>query len=104
MTNATQLGFDALNAALKAAGEETRLRVLALLAEAEAHRLRPHRHFAPVAAAHFAASQVVGEAGLIERFREGAWAFFRLRSAAAAPRWRARLLDHLNSGDTDGRA
>jgi len=30
-----QLGFDALNAALKAAGEETRLRVLALLGEAE---------------------------------------------------------------------
>src|SRR5450759_4077852 len=35
MSDSAQLGFDALNAALKAAGEETRLRVLALLSEAE---------------------------------------------------------------------
>ena len=35
MNNTGKLGFDALNSALKAAGEETRLRVLALLAEAE---------------------------------------------------------------------
>ena len=35
MSSSARLGFDALNAALKAAGEETRLRVLALLAEAE---------------------------------------------------------------------
>ena len=35
MNEEDRLGFDALNAALKAAGEETRLRVLALLAEAE---------------------------------------------------------------------
>src|SRR5674476_930416 len=35
MSTSARLGFDALNAALKAAGEETRLRVLALLAEAE---------------------------------------------------------------------
>ncbi len=32
MSSNAQLGFDALNATLKAAGEETRLRVLALLA------------------------------------------------------------------------
>ena len=35
MTEATRLAFDALNAALKAAGEDTRLRVLVLLSEAE---------------------------------------------------------------------
>src|SRR6478609_5903953 len=35
MSNDGRLGFDALNAALKAAGEETRLRMLTLLAEAE---------------------------------------------------------------------
>ena len=34
-TSGDRLGFEALNAALKAAGEETRLRVLALLSEAE---------------------------------------------------------------------
>ena len=35
MPTTAQLPFDALNDALKAAGEETRLRVLALLAEGE---------------------------------------------------------------------
>ena len=35
MSPSGTLSFDALNSALKAAGEETRLRVLALLAEAE---------------------------------------------------------------------
>ena len=35
MNSSGKLGFEALNSALKAAGEETRLRVLALLAEAE---------------------------------------------------------------------
>src|SRR5665647_1188760 len=36
MSDSAQLGFDALNAALKAAGEETRLRVLASLRAARA--------------------------------------------------------------------
>jgi len=35
MSSSNRLGFDALNSALKAAGEETRLRILALVAEAE---------------------------------------------------------------------
>ena len=35
MTETGRLPFDALNAALKAAGEDTRLRVLVLLSEAE---------------------------------------------------------------------
>jgi DNA-binding transcriptional ArsR family regulator len=35
MSVSAHLQFDALNAALKAAGEETRLRILVLLAEAE---------------------------------------------------------------------
>ena len=43
-----------------------------------ADRIGPHRHPAPIAAAHFAPSAAAGEAGLVERFREGSWAFFRL--------------------------
>ncbi|MFC7396802.1 ArsR/SmtB family transcription factor [Chelatococcus sp. GCM10030263] len=76
----------ALLAALKAAGEETRLRILALLTEGELNvsdltdilgqsQPRISRHL-----------KLLTEAGLIERHREGAWAFFRLadRNATAA--------------------
>ncbi|MGL4727625.1 MAG: ArsR/SmtB family transcription factor, partial [Bosea sp. (in: a-proteobacteria)] len=65
-------------AGLRAAGEETRLRVLALLAEGELSvsdltdilgqsQPRISRHL-----------KLMAEAGLIERHREGAFAFFRL--------------------------
>ena len=73
-----QLGFDALNAALKAAGEETRLRVLALLGEAEltvSDLTDILRQSQPRISRHL---KLLAEAGLIERFREGTWAFFRL--------------------------
>lgn len=69
--------------ALRAAGEETRLRVLALLAEGELSvsdlteilgqsQPRISRHL-----------KLLVEAGLIERHREGAWAFFRLADQTA---------------------
>jgi ubiquinone/menaquinone biosynthesis C-methylase UbiE/DNA-binding transcriptional ArsR family regulator len=77
-TQGTQLGFDALNAALKAAGEETRLRVLALLAEAEltvSDLVDILRQSQPRISRHL---KLLAEARLIERFREGTWAFFRL--------------------------
>ncbi len=68
---------DAL-AVLRAAAEETRLRILALLAEGELSvsdltdilgqsQPRISRHL-----------KLLVEAGLVERHREGAWAFFRL--------------------------
>lgn len=82
------LGFDPMLAALKAAGEETRLRILALLAEGELSvsdltdilgqsQPRISRHL-----------KLMAEAGLVERQREGAWAFFRLarRPAGALAR------------------
>ncbi|MBA9069808.1 MULTISPECIES: ArsR/SmtB family transcription factor [Methylorubrum] len=69
-------------AVLRAAAEETRLRILALLAEGELSvsdltdilgqsQPRISRHL-----------KLLVESGLIERHREGAWAFFRLREAA----------------------
>ena len=78
MTSAGKLGFDALNSALKAAGEETRLRVLALLAEAEltvSDLTDILRQSQPRLSRHL---KLLAEAGLVERFREGTWAFFRL--------------------------
>ncbi len=77
---------------LRAAAEETRLRILALLAEGELSvsdltdilgqsQPRISRHL-----------KLLVEAGLVERHREGAWAFFRLCEA------RAELADPLLSG------
>ncbi len=73
-----KVGFADLNAALKAAGEETRLRVLALLAEAEltvSDLTEILRQSQPRISRHL---KLLAEAGLVARFREGAWAFFRL--------------------------
>jgi ubiquinone/menaquinone biosynthesis C-methylase UbiE len=78
MTSDDKLGFDALNSALKAAGEETRLRVIALLAEAEltvSDLTDILRQSQPRISRHL---RLLAEAGLVERFREGTWAFFRL--------------------------
>jgi ArsR family transcriptional regulator len=77
---------------IRAAGEETRLRVLALLAEGELSvsdvteilgqsQPRISRHL-----------KLLCEAGLVERHREGAWAFFRLADETpGAPVVRAML-------------
>jgi ubiquinone/menaquinone biosynthesis C-methylase UbiE/DNA-binding transcriptional ArsR family regulator len=78
MPNTAQLSFDALNTALKAAGEATRLRVLALVAQAEltvSDLTQILRQSQPRISRHL---KLLVEAGLIERFREGSWAFFRL--------------------------
>ncbi len=96
---ATHLGFDALNAALKAAGEDTRLRILALLAEAELtvsdlieilHQSQPRisRHL-----------KLLVEAGLVLRFREGAWAFFRLSDQGGAVELARDLVARLDPAD-----
>ena len=90
MNDTARLGFDALNAALKAAGEETRLRVLALLAEAELTvsdltdilrqsqpRISRHSGCWPRRAWSSVSARAPG--------RSSAWP-----SMAAAPRWRAR--------------
>src|SRR5215472_16243161 len=63
---------------LKAAGEETRLRLLALLAEAEltvTELTDILRQTQPRISRHL---RLLAESGLVVRFREGSWAFFRL--------------------------
>jgi ArsR family transcriptional regulator len=83
MTDAA-LGLNEALTTLRAAAEETRLRILALLAEGELtvsdltdilgqSQPRISRHL----------KLLVG-AGLVERHREGAWAFFRLAEQGAA--------------------
>jgi ubiquinone/menaquinone biosynthesis C-methylase UbiE len=99
MADAGKLGFDALNTALKAAGEDTRLRILALLAEAELtvsdltdilgqSQPRISRHL-----------KLLAEAGLVDRFREGTWAFFRMAESGAGAALARALLDRLDPAD-----
>lgn len=84
---------------LRAAAEETRLRILALLADGELSvsdltdilgqsQPRISRHL-----------KLLAEAGLVERHREGAWAFFRLTDRGAAARTLRPMLDGLNRSD-----
>ena len=99
MSSSNRLGFDALNSALKAAGEETRLRILALVAEAEltvSDLTDILRQSQPRISRHL---KLLAEAGLVERFREGTWAFFRLAKHGNGATVARALIDHLNPAD-----
>src|SRR5215211_6645271 len=84
---------------LRAAAEQTRLRVLALLAEGELSvsdltdilgqsQPRISRHL-----------KLLVEAGLVERHREGAWAFFRLADRGSAAQVLRPMLKSLDRSD-----
>ncbi len=99
MSSGATLRFNALNAALKAAGEETRLRVLALLAEAEltvSDLTDILRQSQPRISRHL---KLLAEAGLVERFREGTWAFFRLAEHGGGAELARALLERLDPAD-----
>jgi ubiquinone/menaquinone biosynthesis C-methylase UbiE len=99
MSSKTSLGFDALNAALKAAGEETRLRVLALLADAEltvSDLTDILRQSQPRISRHL---KLLAEAGLVERFREGTWAFFRVAEHGGGAELAHALIERLDPAD-----
>src|ERR1043166_937664 len=99
MASSAHLAFDALHTALKAAGEGTRLRILALLAEAEltvSDLTEILRQSQPRISRHL---RLLTEAGLVERFREGSWAFFRLADHSAAGDLAHALIGRLAPGD-----
>jgi ubiquinone/menaquinone biosynthesis C-methylase UbiE len=88
-----------LNATLKAAGEETRLRILVLLAEAEltvSELKEILRQSQPRISRHL---KLLAEALLVERFREGAWAFFRRAEHGSAAQVVRRLIEQLDPAD-----
>ena len=100
MSGSAHLAFDALNGALKAAGEETRLRILVLLAEAEltvSDLTQILRQSQPRISRHL---KLLVEAGLVERFREGAWAFFRLAEGSGSAQFARTLVEQLNPKDS----
>ena len=97
--SSSSVGFDELNNALKAAGEETRLRILALLAEAEltvSDLTDILRQSQPRISRHL---KLLVEAGLVLRFREGAWAFFRLSDQGPAADVTRGLIARLDPAD-----
>ena len=94
-----QLAFPALTATLKAAGEATRLRILALLAESEltvSDLTDILRQSQPRLSRHL---RLLVEAGLVERFREGSWAFFRLGEHGSAADIARALISRLDLDD-----
>src|ERR1700736_3299283 len=93
------LPFETLNGALKAAGEATRLRILALLAEAEltvSDLTAILRQSQPRISRHL---RLLAAAGLVDRFREGSWAFFRLAERGGAAELARELIARLDPAD-----
>ncbi|MBY5557433.1 metalloregulator ArsR/SmtB family transcription factor [Rhizobium leguminosarum] len=99
MIEPLKLGLDALVDVLKAAGEPTRLRLLALLDGGDLtvtdlteilgqSQPRISRHL-----------KLLGEAELIERYQEGAWAYFRLKQDGKAAMLVRALLKHVSEND-----
>lgn len=93
------LGTNELVAALKAAAEPTRLRILLLLAAGELNvkdltqilgqsQPRISRHL-----------KLLVEAGLIERFREGSWVYFHVSDRTEGGRLVRRILATVDSTD-----
>lgn len=93
------LSFETLHATLKASAEGTRLRILALLTEAELtvsdlteilgqSQPRISRHL-----------KLLAEAELIERHREGAWAFFRMPDRGEGAELGRLLVERLDPND-----
>ncbi len=97
--DAAQLPFQALTATLKAAGEATRLRLLSLISDAEltvTDLTAILRQSQPRLSRHL---RLLAEAGLVERHREGSWAFFRLGEAGGAADIARTLIARLDPND-----
>ncbi|BAF90337.1 regulatory protein [Azorhizobium caulinodans ORS 571] len=98
-SDAPRVPFATLLDGLKAAGEDTRLRLLSVLSEADLtvsdltdimgqSQPRISRHL-----------KLLAEAGLVERHREASWVFYRRATEGPGSVLAARLLDLLAPGD-----
>jgi ubiquinone/menaquinone biosynthesis C-methylase UbiE len=99
MLDRYKLGLDEIVDLLKAAGEQTRMRLLALLSSSDLtvtdlteilgqSQPRISRHL-----------KLLGEARLIERYQEGAWAYFRLTSEGNAAGLARLVIDAASRND-----
>ena len=94
------LPLDQALAAMNAAGEETRLRLLGLLSESEltvSEIVAILGQSQPRVSRHL---KLLVEAGLVERRREGAWAFFRLAPTSAAGELARNIVSWLDRSDS----
>ncbi|MGV8938828.1 MAG: ArsR/SmtB family transcription factor [Allorhizobium sp.] len=99
MAKPVKFGVDDLVELLKAAGEPTRLRLMALLSAGDLtvtdltdilgqSQPRISRHL-----------KLLAEAGLIDRYQEGAWAYFRLKQDGSAAALAHMLLGATSEND-----
>lgn len=91
--------MDHLLSALKAAGEPTRLRLLVLCAHMDLTVTQLTRILGqsqPRVSRHL---RLLLEAGLMERLREGSWAFYRLASRGAVAELGRTLVDSIPADD-----
>jgi len=94
-----QLSFPDLTGLLKAAAETTRLRILLLISEAEltvSDLTAILRQSQPRLSRHL---RLLTEAGLVQRHREGSWAFFRLGERGSAADIARDLVARLDPND-----
>ncbi len=92
--------METLLAGLRAAGEQTRLRILAVLARSEltvTELTRVLGQSQPRVSRHL---KLLCEAGLLVRSQEGAWAFYRLADTGEGARIAHALLELLPHTDT----
>ncbi len=85
--------LDAALSVFRAIGEETRLRIMALLARGEltvSELTQILGQSQPRVSRHL---KILADAGLIERHREGAWMFYRISGAATANPAHAALIE-----------
>lgn len=91
--------FEPILSALAAAGEATRLRLLALLSEAElavSEIVAILGQSQPRVSRHL---KLLVEAGLVERHREGSWAFFLMSQSGPAAALARDVVARLDPGD-----
>src|SRR5476649_584248 len=95
--------MDRLVAMLRAAGDPTRLRLLLLLREAEltvSELIEIVGQSQPRVSRHL---KLLGEAGLLERFKEGSWVFYRAAERGMGTSL-GRVLAELSGGHAADRA
>lgn len=91
--------MEQLLAGLRAAGEPTRLRLMALLARSEltvTELTQILRQSQPRVSRHL---KLLCEAGLLDRFREGSWVFYRLARAGEGARLAELLTSFVSEAD-----
>lgn len=99
MLRKTQLPLDLAVNLLKSAGEHTRLRLLALLSHSDltvSDLIDILGQSQPRISRHL---KLLSEAGLLERYQEGAWAYFRTVQDGAPAEFIASLLAHMSEVD-----